>query len=92
MRTFSTLFKHERRALFPSLSLKKKPDIIGGIFSLLISALVIGIFLFMISTVAKNYTAVKFNKVTDPIARSSELLTTLYAAVIVALAVLCLEK
>ena len=92
MRTFLTLFKHERRTLFPSLNLKKKPDIIGGIFSLLISALVIGLFLFMVSTVAKNYTLVKFNKVVDPIARSSELLTVLYLIVIVALTALCLEK
>ena len=92
MRTFLTLFKHERRSLFPSLNLKKKPDIIGGLFSLLISALVIGIFLFMVSTVTKNYVAVKVDKITDPLARSAELLTVLYAITILALTALCLEK
>lgn len=92
MKTFLILFKHERRSLFPSLSLKKKPDIIGGILSLLVSALVIGIFLFMVSTIAKNYVAVRLNKVSDPIARSAELLTVLYIIIIAAVAVLCLEK
>ena len=92
MKTFSILFKHERRALFPSLSLRKKPDIIGGLISLLISALVIGIFLYMVSTVTKNYVALKLNNVSDPTARSAELLTVLYTVIIVALALLCLEK
>lgn len=92
MKTFLTLFKHERRSLFPSLNLKKKPDIIGGLLSLLVSALVIGIFLFMISTIAKNYVNVRINKVSDPIARSAELLTVLYVIVILAVAILCLEK
>ena len=92
MRTFSILFKHERRSLFPTLSLKKKPDIIGGLISLLISALVIGIFLYMVSTVTKSYVALKLNNVSDPIARSAEILTVLYAVITVALALLCLEK
>ena len=92
MKTYLTLFKYERRSLFPSLSLKRKPDIIGGIFSLLISALVIGIFLFMVSTVAENYVIIRLNMVSDPIARSAELLNVLYFIIIIALTVLCLEK
>lgn len=92
MSAFSTLFKYERRSLFPSLNLKKKPDIIGGLISLVISALVIGLFLYMVSTVAKNYVAVTLNKVSDPTARSAELLTLLYLAAIIGLTILCLEK
>lgn len=92
MSTFLTLFKHERRELFPSLRLKKKPDIIGGLLSVLVSALVIGIFLFMISTVAKNYVVLKLNKVSDPTSRSAELLTILYLIAIIAITLLCLEK
>ncbi len=92
MSTFLTLFKHERRSLFPTFSLKKKPDIIGGLISLVISALVIGIFLYMVSTVAKNYVAVTLNKISDPIARSAELLSVLYLAAIIGLTILCLEK
>ena len=92
MKTFLTLFRFERRSLFPSLNLKKKPDIIGGILSLLVSALVIGLFLYVISTVAKNYVAVTLNKISDPIARSTELLSVLYLVITVALAFLCLEK
>ena len=92
MRTFLTLFKHERRALFPTLNLKRKPDIIGGLFSLLISALVVGIFLFMISTVAKNYVVLAINKQSAPEARSAELITVLYSVAIVAITFLCLEK
>jgi len=92
MKTFSTLFKYERRSLFPSFSLKRKPDIIGGIFSLLVSALVIGIFLYMVSAVAESYVVIKLNQISDPLARSAELLNVLYTIIIVALAVLCLEK
>ena len=92
MRTFLVLFKHERRELFPSLNLKRKPDIIGGLFSLLISALVVGIFLYTVSVSAKSYVMIRLNKVSDPTARSIELINTLYAVVIIALSGLCLEK
>ena len=92
MRTFLTLFKHERRELFPSLNLKRKPDIIGGLFSLLISALVVAIFLYTVSVSAKSYVTIRLNKVSDPTARSIELLNVLYAVVIIALSGLCLEK
>ena len=92
MKTFLTLFKHERRELFPSLRLKRKPDIIGGLFSLLISALVVGVFLYMVSAVTKSYVVIRLNQVDDPIARSMELINTLYAVIILALAIIYLEK
>lgn len=92
MKTFLTLFKFERRSLFPSFSLKKKPDIIGGLLSLSVSALVVALFLYMISTVAEHYVILELNKVSDPISRSAELLTILYLITIAAVAILCLEK
>lgn len=92
MRTFLTLFKHERRSLFPSLRLKRRPDVIGGFLSLCVSLMIIGIFLFLVATVTDSYIVLKLDKISDPAARALELLNALYAIAIVALAGMCLEK
>ena len=92
MKTFLTLFKYERRSLFPSLRLKRRPDIIGGFLSLAVSLLVIAVFLLLVAAVADSYVTIKLDKVSDPTARSLELLNALYTIAILGLAAMCLEK
>ena len=91
MKNFLLLFKHERRALFPSAK-NKKLDIIGGLLSAIVTLVVIGAFALMIYAVAESYVTIKVNKVIDPTARAHELLNALYTVIVVALGFMCLEK
>ena len=92
MRTFFTLFKHERRTLFPAFTFKKKPDVIGGLLSLIVSLLVAATFLLLVYAISDSYTVIKIDKVSDPTARSLELLNALYSIVIIGLSAMLLEK
>ena len=92
MKSFLTLFKYERNALFPSIKLKRRPDIFGGLLSLGVSLLVVAVFLVLISAVAESYVLIKIDKISDPTARSLELINALYSIIIIGLAVMCLEK
>lgn len=92
MRSFLTLFKYERQALFPSIKLKRRPDILGGLLSLVVSLLVVAVFLLLVSAVAESYVLIKIDKVSDPTARSLELMNALYTVIIIGLAFMCLEK
>lgn len=92
MKSFLTLFKYERQALFPSIKLKRRPDILGGLLSLIVSLLVVAVFLLLVSAVAESYVLIKIDKVSDPTARSLELMNALYTIIIVGLAFMCLEK
>lgn len=89
MRNFRTLFKYERRMLFPR---SKRIDILGGFTSLLFTLAIAAVFGLLIYAVTDGYLDVKVDRVSDPIARAQELLTALYAIVIVALGIMCLEK
>lgn len=92
MSAFLTLFKHERRTLFPSAELRRKPDVIGGLLSLILTLGVVAVFALLIAAVAESYVAIKIDKVSDPTARSIELLNALYTVIILALGVFSLEK
>lgn len=91
MRNFRTLFKYERRMLFPG-SQKKRIDILGGFTSLLFTLAIAGIFGLLIYAIADGYLEIKINKVLDPIARAHELINAVYTIIIVALGIMCLEK
>jgi len=91
MRNFRTLFKYERRMLFPG-SQKKRIDILGGLTSLLFTLVIAGIFGLLIYSIADGYLEIKINKVLDPIARAHELINAVYTIIIVALGIMCLEK
>lgn len=77
--------------LFPTLK-HKKPDIIGGFISLIITLGVIGIFGILIYSVAESYVTIKVDKISDPVARAEELLNAIYSIIIIALGIMCLEK
>ncbi len=89
MRNFRTLFKYERRMLFPN---SKRIDILGAFTSLLFTLAVAGIFGLLVYSIADGYLVLKVEKVSDPIARAHELVNAVYTIIIVALGVMCLEK
>ena len=91
MRNFRTLFKYERRMLFPG-SQKKRIDILGILTSIIFTLAIAGIFGILIYAIADGYLEIKVNKIVDPIARAQELLNAVYTIIIVALGIMCLEK
>lgn len=92
MSTFSTLFKYELKKQFPINFKKGKMDIVGFVLSFLITALIIGLFIFFMSIIAKNYVAIKVDKIFDPTARSYEILNLFYSAAILLMTFICLEN
>ena len=91
MRNFRTLFKYERRMLFPG-SHSKRFDLLGALTSLIFTLAIAGVFGLLIYAIADGYLDVKVNRVLDPMARTYELLNAIYSIVIVALGIMCLEK
>ena len=91
MRNFRTLFKYERRMLFPG-SHGKRFDFFGALTSLIFTLAIAGIFGFLVYSIANDYLVLKVDRVSDPVARAYELINALYTIVIVALSVMCLEK
>ena len=91
MRNFRTLFRYERRMLFPG-SQSKRIDILGILSSIIFTLAIAGIFGLLIYAVADGYLDIKINKVVDPIARAHELINAVYTIIIVALGIMCLEK
>ena len=91
MRNFRTLFKYERRMLFPG-SHGKRFDLLGALTSLLFTLAIAGVFGLLIFAIADGYLDVKVDKVIDPMARAYELLNAVYTIIIVALGIMCLEK
>ena len=91
MRNFRTLFKYERRMLFPG-SHGKKFDFFGALTSLIFTLAIAGIFGLLVYAIADGYLAIKVDKVSDPVARAHELINAVYTIVVVALGIMCLEK
>ena len=91
MRNFRTLFRYERRMLFPG-SKSKRIDILGILTSIIFTLVIAGIFGLLIYAVADGYLDIKVNKVLDPITRAHELINAVYTIIIVALGIMCLEK
>ena len=97
MRHFLILFKHEFKMQFPQRK-KDRIDIIGTALSFLITALILGVFIYLLSTIAQNYVSIKIvdtikdTVVSNPTARTVELLNVIYTFIIVALSAMMLEK
>lgn len=91
MRNFRTLFKYERRMLFPG-SQSKRIDILGILTSIIFTVVIAGIFGLLVYAIADGYLEIKIDKVNDPIARAHELINAVYTIIIVALGIMCLEK
>ncbi len=91
MKNFRTLFKYERRMLFPG-SHGKRFDFFGALTSLIFTLAIAAIFGVLVYAVAAGYLEIKVDKVSDPVARAHELINAVYTIVTVALGVMCLEK
>ena len=97
MKQFLILFKHEFRMQFPEKK-KDRIDVIGTALSFLITALILGVFVYLLSTVAQNYVTIKLYDdrlgviTSNPTARTVELLNVIYTLIIVALSAMMLEK
>ena len=92
MSTFSTLFKYELRKQFPIRLKKDKADIIGTLLSFLVTAVIIGMFVYFLSVIAKNYVEVKIDKVLDSTSRAYELLNVFYSIILTFMIFVCLEN
>ena len=77
--------------LFPG-SRGKRFDLLGALTSLIFTLAIAGVFGLLIYSIAGGYLDVKVDKVLDPMARAYELLNAVYTIVVVALAIMCLEK
>ena len=91
MRNFRTLFKYERRMLFPG-SNGKRFDLLGALTSLIFTLAIAGVFGLLIYSIADGYLEIKVDKVIDPMARAHELMNAVYTIIVVALGIMCLEK
>ncbi|MBQ3047768.1 MAG: hypothetical protein IJD48_01990 [Clostridia bacterium] len=92
MNVFSTLFRYEIKKQFPIGFKRGKRDFVGFLLSFLITALIIGLFIFFMSVIAKNYVAIKVDKIVDKESRAYELLNLFYTMIIVAMFFVCLEQ
>ena len=90
MKHFLILFKHEFRMQFPKRK-KDRIDIVGTALSLLITLLILGVFVYLLATVADNYVTIKLfderlNAITsNPAQRAVEILNVIYTGIIVAI-------
>ena len=92
MSDFWTLFKYEFKLEFPFKHTKGKKDIVGHIFSIIISLLVVVAFIFLISSIVNKYLTVKIDKISAPLERAHELLNVIYLIVVVLMSFLGVEK
>ena len=97
MRHFFVLFKHEFRMQFPRKR-RDRIDIMGNALSWMITLLILGVFVYLLSTIVDNYITIKlYDPIRDmivgnPQARTVELLNVIYTVIIVALTAMMLEK
>lgn len=92
MREFLILFKHEIKMQFPMKRQKGKIDIVGSLLSLLTTLLVAVVFIWLVSSVVKNYILVEIHRVPAPLERARELLNFFYAVILLATSIVCMEK
>ena len=93
MNEFMILFKHELKTQFPLKPQKgKRIDILGTLLSVLMVFLIVAVFVTLLASVVENYALVKINRVSDPIARTEEMLSVCYLGVIAALTLASLEN
>ena len=92
MREFLILFKHEIKMQFPTRHQKGKIDIVGSLLSMLTTLLVAVAFIWLVSSVVKNYVLVEIHRVPAPLERARELLNFFYAVILLVTTIVCMEK
>ena len=92
MREFWTLFKYEFKLQIPFLKKREKADFLGGMFTLLIVAILIYVSVVFLGKIFQNYLLVQINKTANPIERAKEMLSILYLLVFGVMTILTLER
>ncbi|MBO7149956.1 MAG: hypothetical protein J6V71_03575 [Clostridia bacterium] len=92
MKEFWTLFKYEFKMQMPFFGKKRKFDLLGGIFILLIVAFLVYAAVVFLSQILQNYVLVEINKTYEPIERAKEMLSLLYLVVLFLMTILILER
>ncbi len=91
MGEFRTLLKYEMKKHFPAIFQKGKKDVVGFVFSAIFTLVIVGVCVFLMSTIAKNYISIKLDKVADKVGRAYELLNMFYNIILISLVFVCLE-
>ncbi|MBQ8844687.1 MAG: hypothetical protein IJ008_01565 [Clostridia bacterium] len=92
MSEFLTLFKYELKKQFPAFFKRDKKHLAGFLFSSIFTLVIIGLCVFLMSIITKNYVLVKVDKVLDSSTRAYELLNLYYVFILIAMIFICLEK
>ena len=92
MSEFLTLFKYELKKQFPTFFKRDKKHITGFIFSSIFTLFIIGLCIFLMSIITKNYVSIKVDKVLDSSTRAYELLNLYYIFILIAMIFISLEK
>jgi ABC-2 type transport system permease protein len=92
MNEFLTLFKYELKSQVSFHGKNRKFDIVGTLLSALITLLIVAVSIILISSITKNYVAIKVNKVSNPIQRGLELINLFYVLVVGVMTILSVEK
>lgn len=85
MKDFLILFRFELREIFAMRESRRKFDLLGTLVSLVITGLILAVVGIVLFAVVDSFVIIKLNKVSDPIARASELLNLIYTVIIVVL-------
>lgn len=91
MSGFFTLCKYEFKKHTP-IRRKKKAEVLGSVFSLAFTLLLMAALIVLLADISNNYVALKIDKIKDPMARAQELVNLYYTAIIVAMSLLCVDK
>lgn len=92
MSDLKTLVKYEMKLQFPFKRKNEKMDIVGSLLSFVMTACIIAVLIYLVSTIAVNYVLVEINKTPDKLARGLEFMNLFYLIVILAMSVLGVEK
>lgn len=92
MSDLKTLIKYEMKLQFPYKRKNEKVDIVGSILSFVMTACIIAVLVYLVSTIAVNYVLVEIDKIPNPTARALEFMNLFYLIVIVGMSLLGVEK
>ena len=92
MSDLKTLVKYEMKLQFPYKRKNEKVDIVGSVLSFIMTACIIAVLVYLVSTIAINYVLVEINKTPDPNSRALEFMNLFYLIVIGAMSLLGVEK
>ena len=92
MNNFFTLFKYELKKQFPKPFKKGKMDVVGFLLSFILTIAIIGMSVYFLTIISKNYVVVKLGKVFDSSARAYELLNIFYMLALTVMSFVCLEN